>query len=106
MGPDLPAEELVSAARQLEAEVVTLSCVDQQTAQALPGEIMRIRELLPAEVHLMVGGPLAVSNKAALSVEGVEVLHTFKELRERLGERTGRGQQRRPPPHGQNDQGR
>lgn len=91
MGPDLPAEELVLAARRLEAEVVTLSCVDQQTAQALLGEIMRIRELLPADVQLMVGGPLAVSNKAALSLEGVEFLHTFKELRERLGLRTGPG---------------
>ena len=73
------------AARRFGAEVVTLSCVDQQTAQALPGEIMRIRELLPKDVLLIVGGHSAVLKKAELSQEGVEILHTFKELRERLG---------------------
>jgi len=90
LGPDLPAEEVVSAALRLEAEVVALSCVDPRTSEGLPGEISLIREGLPADVHLMVGGSMAVSNKAALSLDGVEVLHTFRELRERL--RLGIGQ--------------
>ena len=49
----------MAAALRLEAEVVTLSCVDPRTGEALPGEILRIRERLPADVHLIVGGPLA-----------------------------------------------
>lgn len=85
LGPDLPAEEVVSAALQFEAEVVTLSCVDSRTPEGLPAEISLIRQRLPANVHLMVGGPTAIANKAALSREGVEVLLTFKDLRKRLG---------------------
>jgi len=91
MGPDLPAEEVVLAVRRLEAEVVTLSCVDHRTAQALPGEIERIRELPPEDVLLMLGGPVAVSDEAALAGEGVEILHTFKDLRERLSLAVNRG---------------
>ena len=84
LGPDLPAEEVVVAALRLEAEVVTLSCVDPRTAEALPGEILRIRERLPADVHLVVGGPLAEAQEGALSTEGVEILPTFEDLREKL----------------------
>ena len=84
LGPDLPADEIVSAAVRLEAEVVTLSCVDPRTAQALPSEIALVRERLPADVHLVVGGPLAVSNEALLAGEGVEVLGTFEGLRKKL----------------------
>ena len=84
LGPDLPAEEVVVAALRLEADVVTLSCVDPRTAEALPGEILRIRELLPADVHLVVGGPLAEAQEGALRTEGVEILPTFQDLREKL----------------------
>jgi len=96
LGPDLPAEELVEAAVRLEAGVVTLSCVDPQTEPGLADEILRIREGLPDEVLLMVGGPLAISNEAALSFEGVEILHTFKEMRERLSLGPGSGFQPSP----------
>jgi methylmalonyl-CoA mutase cobalamin-binding subunit len=84
LGPDLPSEEVASAALRLEAKVVTLSCVDPRTAQALPGELMRIRELLPTDVHLMVGGPLTVERDVAFFGEGVEIVRTLDELRERL----------------------
>jgi DNA-binding transcriptional MerR regulator/methylmalonyl-CoA mutase cobalamin-binding subunit len=86
LGPDLPADEVVAAALRLEAEVVTLSCVDPRTEQVLPAEIRRIRERLPAGVHLVVGGPLAVTIRGALEEEGVLILPTFGELREMLRE--------------------
>lgn len=84
LGPDLPAEEVVVAALRLEAEVVTLSCVDPRTAEALPGEILRIRERLPADVHLVMGGPLAEGMEGELRSEGVEVLPSFQDLRQKL----------------------
>ena len=84
LGPDLPAEEVVAAALRLEAEVVALSCVDPRTGKALPGEISRIRERLPADVHLIVGGPLAERMEGDLRSEGVEVLPSFKDLRQKL----------------------
>jgi methanogenic corrinoid protein MtbC1 len=86
LGPDLPAEEVVSAALRLEAEVVALSCVDPRTAKKLPSEIMKIRGRLPADVHLIIGGPLTRSPAMEEMGEGVEVLPSFAELRKRLGE--------------------
>jgi DNA-binding transcriptional MerR regulator/methylmalonyl-CoA mutase cobalamin-binding subunit len=84
LGPDLPAEEIVSATLRLEAEVVSLSCVDPQTAPALPAEVARIRERLPADILLVVGGPLAITQEEALAGDGVEVLPTFEDLRQKL----------------------
>jgi DNA-binding transcriptional MerR regulator/methylmalonyl-CoA mutase cobalamin-binding subunit len=84
LGPDLPAEDVVAAALRLEAKVVTLSCVDPQTAQALPEEISRIRERLPSGVPLVLGGPLAEAMEGELRSEGVEILPNFEELREKL----------------------
>jgi methanogenic corrinoid protein MtbC1 len=84
LGPDLPADEVVSAALRLEAEVVALSCVAPQATQSLPSEIARIRKRLPAAVHLLVGGPLVSSLEGSLLDEGVEVLHTFEDLRRKL----------------------
>jgi DNA-binding transcriptional MerR regulator/methylmalonyl-CoA mutase cobalamin-binding subunit len=84
LGPDLPAEEILSAALRLEAEVVTLSCVDPRTAQQLPAEIATIRERLPADVHLVVGGPLVETIEGSLTEQGIEVLHSFEDLRHKL----------------------
>jgi len=81
LGPDLPAEEIGAAALRLEAEVVAISCVDPSRAETLPGEVRKIRECLPADVHLFVGGPIAVTRQMALVAEGLKVLHTFQELR-------------------------
>ena len=81
LGPDLPAEEIGSAALRLEAEVVALSCLDPSRAETLPGEVRKIRECLPADVHLFVGGPIAVKKQMALVAEGLKVLQTFQELR-------------------------
>jgi DNA-binding transcriptional MerR regulator/methylmalonyl-CoA mutase cobalamin-binding subunit len=84
LGPDLPAEEIVAAALRLEAEVVALSCVDPSISHTFPVEIRRVRERLPADVQLIVGGRPVSSNEEVLSLEGVEVLGDFQELRGKL----------------------
>lgn len=86
LGPDLPAEEIVSAALRLEAEVVALSCIDPKLAESLPGEIRKVRGRLPREVSLLVGGPVAVESDAMGNEEGVEILGSFQEMRQKLGE--------------------
>ncbi len=86
LGPDLPAEEIVSAAIKLEVRLVALACFDPSTRQALPGEIMKIRRELPADIYLVLGGPLAVSEEEALMAEGVEVLGTLEGFRANLRE--------------------
>lgn len=91
LGPDLPAEEIASAALTLEAEVVTLSCVDPGTASGLPAEIQSIRDRLPGDVRLVVGGGAALQREKALRREGVQVLRSFKELRSVLEDSGGVG---------------
>jgi len=84
LGPDLPAEEIVSAAFRLEAEVVALSCLDFRTAEDLPGEVKQLREQLSSDVHLVLGGPLAISYEEMLVGKDVEVLPTLQEFRSKL----------------------
>jgi DNA-binding transcriptional MerR regulator/methylmalonyl-CoA mutase cobalamin-binding subunit len=86
LGPDLPAEEIVSAALRLDAEVVALSCLDPRLAEALPKEIDGIRVRLPADVHLVVGGEQASGNPGIRSMSGVETLDDLQSLRARLRE--------------------
>ena len=86
LGADLPAEEIVAAAIQLEVGVVALSCFDPLTRQAFSGEIMKIRRGLPADIHLVAGGPLAVSEEGSLIAGGIQVLGTFEDLRAGLRE--------------------
>jgi methanogenic corrinoid protein MtbC1 len=86
LGPDLPAEEIVAAAIRLEAEVVALSCVDPRNVEALPKEIQAIRERLPADVHLVLGGGETLEDPRLRSLGGVEVLNDLKSLRESLRE--------------------
>ncbi len=86
LGPDLPAEEIVLAALRLEAEVVTLSCVDPRIENTFPAEIRKIRERLPADVQLVIGGPSVGRNPQILRMDGVEALGDFQELRAKLRE--------------------
>lgn len=84
LGPDLPAEEIALAALRLEAEVVALSCVDPRLSDTFPVEIQKIRQRLPADVQLVVGGPPISGNDEVMAIEGVEVLHDFQDLRAKL----------------------
>ena len=56
LGASLPAAEIVGAARQNRARVVALSLVYPEDDSRLEGELTRLRELLPAEVVVLVGG--------------------------------------------------
>ncbi len=84
LGPDLPAEEIALAALRLEAEVVALSCVDPNIADTFPVEIQKVRQRLPADVQLVVGGPTITANGEVLAMEGVQVLDNFHDLRAKL----------------------
>jgi methanogenic corrinoid protein MtbC1 len=84
LGPDLPAEEIALAALRLEAEVVTLSCVDPGIAETFPVEIQKVRQRLPADVQIIVGGPQISGNEEVLAMEGVQVLKNFQDLRAKL----------------------
>ena len=56
LGASLPAAEIAGAARQNRARVVALSLVYPEDDPRLEGELTRLRESLPAEVTLLIGG--------------------------------------------------
>jgi len=56
LGASLPAAEIAGAARQNRARAVALSLVYPEDDQRLDGELTRLRESLPPEVTLLVGG--------------------------------------------------
>ncbi|HTY88086.1 MAG TPA: MerR family transcriptional regulator [Candidatus Acidoferrum sp.] len=56
LGASLPASEIAGAARQNHARAVALSLVYPEDDPKLAGELTLLRELLPAETALLVGG--------------------------------------------------
>jgi DNA-binding transcriptional MerR regulator/methylmalonyl-CoA mutase cobalamin-binding subunit len=56
LGASLPAAEIAGAARQRQARAVALSLVYPEDDPRLEGELTRLRELLPPEVPIIVGG--------------------------------------------------
>ena len=56
LGASLPAAEIAGAARQNRARAVALSLVYPEDDSRLESELTRLRELLPREVVLLVGG--------------------------------------------------
>lgn len=56
LGTSLPAAEIAGAARQNRTRVVALSLVYPEDDSRLEGELTRLRELLPADVVVLVGG--------------------------------------------------
>ena len=56
LGASLPAAEIAGAARQKRARAVALSLVYPEDDARLPGELTRLRDSLPQEMALLVGG--------------------------------------------------
>jgi DNA-binding transcriptional MerR regulator/methylmalonyl-CoA mutase cobalamin-binding subunit len=56
LGASLPAAEIAGAARQNRARAVALSIVYPQDDSRLEGELTRLRESLPGDISLLVGG--------------------------------------------------
>ena len=66
LGPSLPAAEIAGAARQNKARAVALSLVYPEDDPRLESEIIRLREFLPAEITLLVGGRAMPAYEGAL----------------------------------------
>jgi methylmalonyl-CoA mutase cobalamin-binding subunit len=66
LGPGLPAEEIAAAAAATGARLVALSLVYPADDAGVADEILRLAELLPEEVSLVVGGAAATGYRAAL----------------------------------------
>ena len=96
LGASLPAAEIAGAARQSRAQAVALSLVYPEDDSRLEGELTRLREMLPAEIPLLIGGRAmpayrdALEKLGALQVRDLDHLcATLDELR-RPNRRTAR----------------
>ena len=73
LGADLPAADIVTAARSASARVVALSVVYAEDGARILAEIGEVRAAMPSDVRVLVGGAGAHSLAAALDGVGVEV---------------------------------
>ncbi len=81
LGPDLPAGEIAEAARRKGGVLVALSAIHPVEDPALPEELAVLREQLPADVEILVGGPAAAFHAATLEAMDVQYLADLEALR-------------------------
>jgi DNA-binding transcriptional MerR regulator/methylmalonyl-CoA mutase cobalamin-binding subunit len=77
IGADLPVEDLVSSAVQTEAVGVALSLVTIPEADAR-SYLEALREALPGDVHIWIGGHAATAIETPPGVERIEALDEFE----------------------------
>ena len=84
LGTSLPAAEIAGAARQNQARAVALSVVYPEDDPLLEGELTQLRESLPAEVTLLVGGRAMPAYRDVLETIGAlqvnDLDHLFSTL--------------------------
>ena len=81
LGSDLPADAIAAAAIQTGATVVALSMIFPVDDPGLVGEVSRIRQLLPQQIPLLVGGPAATTHEGDFSHHGIRVIADLPHLR-------------------------
>lgn len=69
LGPSLPAEEIVACAIARKVRAVGLSIVFPEECPVIKDKLRRLRELLPAGTHLVVGGCAAESYRCCVPAE-------------------------------------
>jgi MerR family transcriptional regulator, light-induced transcriptional regulator len=86
LGVSLPAAEIAGAARRKGARAVALSVVYPGDDPGLRDELVRMRQLLPLETRMIVGGRAARSYAEALREVGALVMEDLSEFFEVLDE--------------------
>ena len=81
LGPNLPAEEFASAARQKGARVIALSLLYPSDDSGVVTELRRLRKLAPAETDIVVGGPAASGYRTVVEEIGAHRLDDLDGLR-------------------------
>lgn len=84
LGPDLPADEIASAALECGARAVAISSVLPPDEEALLDEIRSLREQLPAHVDLLVGGRAAAELEPRRGDLEITLMTDLTELRDWL----------------------
>jgi DNA-binding transcriptional MerR regulator len=80
LGPDLPASDIASAARQTRARAVALSLVYPSGDPRVEAAVRELARSLPSDSALLVGGAAARSYREALDSVGVRALRDTQAL--------------------------
>jgi len=80
LGASLPAAEIAGAAQLSRARAVALSLVFPDDDPQLEGELGRLREALPPQTPLLVGGRAMPSYRAALKMIGAVPIESLVQL--------------------------
>lgn len=84
MGPNLPAEELARAVRHARAQAIALSVVYPTDDPELANELRVLRQNLPREVPIVVGGSGAAAYATAIREVGAETFTSLAGMRQWL----------------------
>lgn len=84
LGPDLPAEEIANAANKNGTRIVALSVVYPADDPGLPDELRKLKQLLPADHKLLIGGRASSGYKAVIREIGAYRVDTIAQLSSEL----------------------
>ena len=84
LGPNLPAEEIASAVRRINAKFISLSIVYPLDDSHLEEQLKRLRILITHEVKILVGGRGTQSYSKVLNQINAVIINSTGELREKL----------------------
>lgn len=84
LSPNAPAAEIAGAARQTNAKALALSITYPADDPHLGDDLRRLRQLLPEEVVVLVGGRAAPAYRPVLEEIGATHLNSLSELRQAL----------------------
>jgi DNA-binding transcriptional MerR regulator/methylmalonyl-CoA mutase cobalamin-binding subunit len=84
LGPNLPAEEIVAAARQAKARSIILSIVYPEDDTRVGVDLRRIRELAGNQIAILVGGRAAPAYTADIQAIGGHLIQDLEQLRNTL----------------------
>ncbi|MCU0788796.1 MAG: MerR family transcriptional regulator [Verrucomicrobia bacterium] len=80
LGTSLPAAEIAGAAREQRVRAVALSIVYPEDDPALPGQLRQLKQYLPENIELIVGGRGAPAYAATLVEIGARVANKLEDL--------------------------
>lgn len=80
LGPDLPSQELVAAVKLQQAKLLALSIVHPQDPEKVRTELGRLRETLPADVTILVGGQGAEGCAGPTADPGLQLVSDLRSL--------------------------
>jgi DNA-binding transcriptional MerR regulator/methylmalonyl-CoA mutase cobalamin-binding subunit len=86
LGADLPAADIANAATETDAALVALSLTQSADRRRITDELRLVREALPANVAVWVGGTGVAASGRELDVTGVELVESGADVSQLLAQ--------------------